>query len=102
MRKKSTLEDDINKFLEIWGVDDMLDFIRELGSVYELYDVNEDDDWVTNKVGKENESNVRIVRTVYIISRMAEMFSGKLCVTKMNLPLLHKRLEEAALKEAES
>ena len=55
----------------------MCKFIEDVFPLLELYDEDEDDDWVKKEVGEENTRNVRIIRTVYLISKFAERHAGK-------------------------
>src|SRR5215475_13166437 len=93
MKKKKTLEQEINEFLEKWDGRKMHDFIRDIMPLFELYDVDEEDDWVRDKVGEENLRNVRLIRTVYLVSRIAEFHAGTLCSIKMNFKNLYLRME---------
>lgn len=68
--------------------------MRDIIPLFELYDVEDEDDWVENAVGKENERNVRLVRTVYLVSRIAEFHAGKLCNLKIKFPNLHNKMEK--------
>jgi len=99
--KKNNIEQQINSFLEIWDVDTMTSFIKHIISLCELYNVEEDDDWVKDAVGIDNERNVRLIRTVYIMSRIAEFYSGKLCNTKMQFKDLWKKMEKFGVIEVE-
>ncbi len=69
-------------------------FIRDTIPLFELYDADEEADWVEKKVGKENTQNVRIIRTIYLISEIAEMYAGKFCTIKMKCPKLWQKMEE--------
>ncbi len=100
MKPKKTLEDEINAFLQIWNNDDLLSLIKELSEIFELYDVSDDDDWIKLN-SNEDHATVRIVRTVYLISRIAELFSGKLCITKIQVPRLYERLEQSVIEAAQ-
>ena len=44
MKSKKTLEDEINEFLEYWDADQMCAFLRDIGPVFRLYDVDEEND----------------------------------------------------------
>jgi len=94
MGKKNTVEEDINAFLEKWDGDQMCSFLRDIIPLFELYDVDEEDDWVREAVGQSDERNVRLIRTVYLISRIAEFHAGILCSIKMNFKDLYKRMEK--------
>lgn len=94
MKKKKTLEEEINEFLEYWDCDQMCAFLRDIEPLFELYNVTEEDDWVADAVGKEDERNVRLIRTVYLISRIAEFHTGKLSLVKVNFKDIYRRLEK--------
>lgn len=94
MSKKKALEDEIYEFLHEWDCDRLVNFLRDIIPLFELYDVEEEDDWVKNKVGEDNERNVRLIRTVYLISRIAEFHAGKLCGINAKFKNLWKRMEK--------
>src|SRR5579859_3373995 len=92
MRK--TLEAEINEFLDKWDRDQMCAFLRDIIPLFDLYDVRDDSDWVRDAVGEDNLQNVRLIRTVYLVSRIAEFHAGVLSTIKINFKDLYKRLEE--------
>lgn len=92
--KKKTLEQEINSFLERWDCGQMIAFLRDIIPLFELYDVDDEDDWVKDAVGESNERNVRLIRTVYLVSRIAEFHAGKLCSMKIDFKDLYKRMEK--------
>lgn len=94
MPKHKTIEDEINDFLEMWDCNQMQDFLRDIIPLFELYDVDENNDWVKDSVGEEDERNVRLIRTVYLVSRIAEFHAGKLCHINIEFKNLWKRLEK--------
>jgi hypothetical protein len=93
-KQKKTLEQLINEFLDVWDCKQQIAFLRDIIPLFELYDVEDEDDWVKNAVGEEDERNVRLVRTVYLISRIAEFHAGKLCSIKMNFKDLWQKMEK--------
>lgn len=95
-KNKKTLEKDIENFLELWNVNSLIELIKELYPICELYNVDEEDDWVRDEVGVENLQNVRLVRTVYLISRLAEFHASKLVTTKINFKDIWVRMKEVA------
>ncbi len=101
MKSKKTLEEEINEFLEYWDADQMCAFLRDIGPVFKLYDVEEDNDWVKKAVGEEDERNVRLIRTVYLISRIAEFHAGKLVGVKVNFKNIYQKMEKHAVVEVE-
>ncbi|SRR5258706_11773514 len=94
MKKKKNLEDEINEFLKYWDADQMCAFLRDIIPLFELYDVEDEDDWVTNAVGKEDERNIRLIRTVYLVSRIAEFHAGKLASIKINFKNTYQKMEK--------
>jgi len=100
MKKKKTLEDEINEFLEYWDADQMCAFLRDIIPLFELYDVEDEDDWVADAVGKENERNIRLIRTVYLVSRIAEFHAGKLCGVKINFKEIYRKMEKQGAVES--
>lgn len=94
MKPKKTMEDEINEFLQIWSVDDFMKFIEEIADVFSVYYM-QDNEFDTFKGKAEEEiANLRVIKTVYLISRIAELYAGKLCITKMKLPRLYERMEQ--------
>ncbi len=92
MNKKTTREL-INLFLEDWDCEAMQSFFRDAIPLIELYDVEESDDWLKDKVGEDDERNVRLIRTVYLVSRIAEFHAPRLCSLKIKYKDLWKKLE---------
>lgn len=73
----------------------MINFLRDIIPLFELYDVEDEDDWVKEAVGEENERNVRLIRTVYLMSKIAENHSGSLASIRMNFKEIWKRIEKS-------
>ncbi len=101
-RMKKKIEDEINDFLNIWNVKELISFLNNIIPLCELYDVDENDDWVEKEL-KENSDhirNVRLIRTVYLLSKIAENHSGLLVMSKIHHKNLWKRLEkEVSIEE---
>jgi hypothetical protein len=97
MARKKTIEQEINDFLESWDCQQQIAFLRDVIPLFELYDVEDEDDWVEKEVGgdEENVRNVRLIRTVYLVSRIAEFHAGKLCGMNIHFKNLWKRMEKA-------
>lgn len=91
---KKTVEQEIEAFLQSWGCDEMTRFLRDIIPLFELYDVEEENDWVKDAVGEEDERNVRLIRTVYLMSKIAENHAGKLCLLNCNFKRLYQRMEK--------
>lgn len=73
-------------------------FLKDAASLFELYHYEDDNDWVHAEVGgdQENVDNIRIVRTVYLMSKIAAFHAGKLCSLSCTFPDLWKKIEKAA------
>jgi hypothetical protein len=97
MSQKKTLEDEINEFLELWDCKQITSFLRDIIPLFELYDVEDEDDWVKDAVGESNERNVRLIRTVYLVSIIAENHAGILCTIKMKFKNIFKRMQKDVL-----
>ena len=68
-KQKQTLEQEINEFLNYWDLKQMQDFFRDIIPLFDLYNIPEEqEDWVEKAVGEDNVSNVRLIRTVYLLS----------------------------------
>lgn len=96
IKNKKTLEEEVNSFLEIWDCRQIIQFLRDVIPLFELYDVDEVDDWVKNAVGGDNRNvqTVRLIRTVYLVSKISENHSAKLCYLKIHFKGLWERLEK--------
>lgn len=91
---KKTIEQEINGFLEIWDVEQLCSFLEDIIHLVHLYNVDEETDWVREAVGELNEQNVRLIRTVYLLSRIAERHGGKLARVSAQFRNLWQRLEQ--------
>jgi len=91
---KKNIETEINEFLEMWDMDSMISFLTCAFHLTELYNVEEEDDWVKNLVGAEQVITIRSIRTVYLMSKFAELQAGKLAHTRIKFKDLWKRLEK--------
>jgi hypothetical protein len=91
---KKDLQQEINEFLELFDIKSLISFLECIIPLTELYDVDESDDWVEQKVGKDEVSTIRMIRTVYLISKLAEVSGGKLATARARFPNLWRRLEK--------
>lgn len=94
-KHKHSIEHQINEALEVWNCKQLCAFLRDIIPLFELYDVEDEDDWVKDKVGEENERNVRLIRTVYLISRIAEFHAGALVNFKIKFPKIYQKMENS-------
>jgi|KBSMisStandDraft_5_1062788.scaffolds.fasta_scaffold59597_6 hypothetical protein len=91
---KKDLQQEINEFLEVFDVRTLITFLECTIPLTELYDIEENADWVEDYVGKDQVSTIRMIRTVYLISKLAETSGGKLATVKARFGNLYKRLEK--------
>lgn len=97
MKKKKSLEQDINDFLECWDCDQMSAFLRDIIPLFELYNVDEESDWLRDAVGDEEAHNVRLIRTVYLVSRIAEFHAGRLAIIRVRFKDIFRRMEKESV-----
>ncbi len=93
MKNKKTLEQEINEFFDILGEKETLNLLAHMFFVFELYDVDEDNGWLAECIKEEDVHNVRMIRTVYLLSKIADLYAGKFCEIKTRFKGLWKRLE---------
>lgn len=93
-KKKKDVKETINKALDFWTCSDQLKFMKEVVALFRLYDVDEENDWVEEIVGTEDLQNVRLMRTMIIISRIAEFHGTTLFNFKLHFPNLYKEMED--------
>lgn len=91
--KKTNLEHKLNDFLSVWDLESMQRFLIDSIPIIELYEGIGEKEWLKEEVGEEDELNVRLIRTVYLISRLADFHAGRLCTIKAKFPSLWKKLE---------
>jgi len=101
MRKKKDLEQEINEFLDYFNCEKMIKFLKDIIPLFELYDVEDEDDWVKDAVGEEDERNVRLIRTVYLMSKIAENHSGSLAMIRSRFPNMWVKMEKKKVMENE-
>lgn len=99
MIRKKTIEQQINDFLGIFQADEIVSFIKDSFPLFQLYDVDETDDWLRDSVGEDDKNVVRLVRTVYIVSKIADNHSGILATIRARFNGLWKRMEIQGLDE---
>lgn len=91
---KKDIQSEINDFLQYFDSKKMVNFLRDIIPLFELYDVEDEDDWVKDAVGEEDERNVRLIRTVYLMSKIAENHSGVLASIRLHYKEIWKRIEK--------
>lgn len=103
MARKKTIEDEINAFFEKWDVIQQVGFLRDIIPLFELYDVEDENDWVKENVGddEDNLRNVRLIRTVYLVSRIADFHASRLCSINIEFKNLWKKMERVGVETKE-
>lgn len=91
-KQKRTINEETSDFIEFFGVNEVLGFMEILYDFYKMFDVDVEDDWVAKEVGQENANTVRMIRTCLMLSKIAELYAGKLCIIKTKFPLFYKRV----------
>jgi len=93
--KKKDIETEINEFLNYFDCEKCTNFLRDIIPLFELYDVDEEDDWVRKKVGDEDMLNVRLIRTVYLMSIIAENHGPVLVGIRSKFRNMWQRMEKS-------
>lgn len=91
---KKTNEELINLFLEEFDRDDLIKLFEDVFPLFYLYNVTEEDDWLKEVIKSDEITTIRIIRTVYLVSKIAERHASKLCYLKVHFKDLWKRLEK--------
>ena len=94
MAKKS-IEEQLNKFIQEFDFHFLSQIFNDLNEIFELYDVTEDNDWVEKQISEKDDlKTIRLIRTAYLLSKLAENHAGRLCTIKSQYPKLYQRLEK--------
>ncbi len=96
---KNTLGDDVNGILSLFGPDHLQDIMTQMWELYDLYGRDEEGDWVADAVGEGNVREVRLARTAYVLSAIADAHSKALGKIKSRFPGFHKQAEKLAIHE---
>lgn len=96
MKKKLQVSEEVSLFLERYTLEDLQSLLKEILGLIDLFNVDEQNDWLKDLVGEDNCDNVRLARVVYIISRLAEFHAGKLLKIRLEFPHLWERMEKVA------
>lgn len=96
-KERKTVEELIGECFVYLGEHKLLmNFLRDIAPLFQLYCYEDEDDWVEKEVGgdQENVDNIRIARTIYLMSKIAHFQAGKLCSLNMQYPDLWKKIEK--------
>lgn len=90
MKKKKSLSDEVCGILGIFSKNEMCSLLQDLEDVYMLYDVDPKEDWVLDAVGEDDEREVRLSRTAYLLSKIS-VYADKLKQIKRKFGGFHQR-----------
>ena len=93
---KKSVEELIERFVIDVDLERLVQFLSDVIPLVELYAIEEGSDWVLQEVGELNERNVRLIRTVYIMSKIAENHSGMLASIRARYPRLYEKIQKEA------
>lgn len=102
-RSKITLEEQINNFLDVWDEKKTSDFFRDILPLFKLYNITEEDDWLADEVGgdEENVRTIRLLRTVYLMSKLISHFSPVFCELNIIYKGLWEKMEKQGMGQPE-
>lgn len=94
-KQKKTVEDQINEAMLDWAGKPLIEFLRDTIALFKLWDIDDENDWVEAEVGgdKDNVRTIRLIRTVYLLSKIAENHCGKFVSLKTKYPKLCEKME---------
>ena len=100
-RKYLNLEDEINSAINDWDYKQMKEFFSDILPLVELFDVEEEDDWLKNIVGGDDENvrTIRLIKAMYLIARIAHIHTPKLISFRCKYPNLHERMKKVVNSE---
>lgn len=94
MKKKLSLDEQLNEIMQLFDFESMCDLMKCLAELFKIYNVDDEDDWIEKLVGKDNLQNVVRVRTVYILSKIADTHASKFSTCKIRFGGVWKQLEK--------
>lgn len=97
----SPIDKEINAFLTEWDAKTFAAFLKDVLPVVEMYDVDDSGKLTVDHLvegDQHHRDTVIMVRTVYLMSRIADFHAGKLLSLRVAFKGLWKRLEDAAPK----
>lgn len=95
-KKPTTVNDKARGILQIFGPEKLMEFISDVWELFQLYDVDENDDWLEAAVGDDNVREVRLARTAIILSNIAERHAKSFDKIARRFPHLAKDAEKVA------
>lgn len=99
---KKTLEQELCEYLQLWNGKQMIAFLKDIIPLFNMFDTEDSSEWEEGTEAEEEALNVQIVRSAYLISRIADRHSGKLALMRVKHKDLWKRLEERVAQEGQT
>jgi len=87
------LESKIHVFFEKWSFEEMNDLARFFIEFLEVFEIDKDMDWEREVLQNEETRNIKIIRCMYIVLKMADLYAGKFVATKVEFKGLWRKLE---------
>lgn len=95
MGEKNSLSNQVNGILSLFGPDKLMQFLSDAWELYDLYGRDEDGDWVYDEVG-DDVDHVRLARTAYLLSRLADKSHKSFAKIHRQYPDFHMQAEKVA------
>jgi hypothetical protein len=97
-RKKRDLEEELNEFMSVWDKKKVASLLKDMIPFFELFHIDEGaEEEFEEYEGEVYEAQVRILRTVYLLSRLAHTHAGDLCLMNARFKNLWVRMEKESL-----
>lgn len=90
------IEQELIEFFKLWDFESLSELVRDLIPIVELYDARIEKDEIAEFVQDQDKQNVILLRTSYLLSKIADRHTGILSKTKIRHPGFYKRLEAKA------
>lgn len=91
---KRNISREIVDFFHLWGVKDMTSFLEDVMPIFEMF--QEEEGAIVAPEEEEDVTNIKLVRYVYLLSYIAETYSGKFARIRSEHKDLWRRLEKMA------
>jgi len=85
---------DMEKILGIYRCDQLISLFEDFYEIITLYNVDQCNDWVRDRVGDGDVRSVRLARTAYLLSRLAHGHADLLKRVKRAAPGFWQRAEK--------
>lgn len=96
---KCDLNAEMEVILGIYRCEQFTSLLEDIFELVMLYNVDETNDWVKDVVGEIDTRDVRLARTAYLISRLADNHHRLLRKVHQLAPGFWKRAEQVIKKE---